>query len=159
MSNHEHEATYHGGDALAEIRGRATKPVSGAVFGDVIRIIWTTYYFGADSHWHNARTGDRETNETLSIEMEASQGDWEWLGSQASLLAAVEAVLGLHRRGEESEEVLPHSCIDGPCEHEDKECPYVTITPCYECSVTGENYFEWPCATVRAVTGALGGAL
>jgi hypothetical protein len=96
---------------LAPIREReaaaTTKKVSEAAFGDVLRIIWTTYYFGADLRWHNARTGHVEDAETLMQEIEASSGDWAWLepsNDRARLLSALDAVEALaqqwHARGE-----------------------------------------------------------
>jgi hypothetical protein len=48
-------------------------------FGEVVRIGWCTFYFGADSHWHNARTGALESrNELLRLAAEV-EGDWHRL--------------------------------------------------------------------------------
>jgi hypothetical protein len=94
---------------LAPIRERetaaATKQVSEAAFGDVLRIIWTTYYFGADLKWHNARTGHMEDAETLMQEIEASSGDWAWLESsndRTRLLSALDAVDKLAEQWQEN---------------------------------------------------------
>jgi len=70
---------------LGEIEAQQTKAVTDAMFGDVLRIIWTTYYFGADLQWHNARTGHVEQAETLLEEIEASEGDWGWLMQPADV--------------------------------------------------------------------------
>ena len=59
--------------------------VANARFGDVLRIVWTTYYFGADLQWHNARSGDVENAETLTEEIEASEGDWGWMTAPADV--------------------------------------------------------------------------
>ncbi|QDF19555.1 hypothetical protein PP353_gp45 [Arthrobacter phage Kumotta] len=116
-------------EPIQERLGAAEGRVRNPMFGDVLRIVWTTYYFGADLEWHNARSGEVENASTLVAEMEASEGDWEWLipgsgADTARLLAAVKAVVALH------------------------ECD-VDFGKCTDCDD------EWPCLTVSAVEAAL----
>lgn len=70
------------------------------------------------------------------------------------ILTGLDAVTKLHYADGETEDVIPFSCMDGPCEHGDEECPVVTVTGCYECS-TPEYIVEYPCPTIRAITEAL----
>lgn len=71
------------------------------------------------------------------------------------LLAALDAVTKLHYQREDTEDVIPWSCMDGPCEHDD-DCPEVAVKGCDECS-TPEYIVQWPCPTARAVTAAMEG--
>lgn len=78
------------------------------------------------------RNPDPIFNASMMLAIQGSQMD------VARLVAAVEAVLGLH----------PKSCeINGSagCEHGD-ECPVLVCAPCGE---------SWPCPTVAAVEAAL----
>lgn len=73
---------------LGEIEARhaavESKTVHNAVFGDILRTGWCTYYFGADNHWHNARTGQVvEDLEALEDERLAEDEVSEWLTPNA----------------------------------------------------------------------------
>lgn len=88
-------------EVLDGIKGRVEgKSVFTASFGDILRIAWTTYYFGADLKWHNARTGDVEDPALLELGIRAARDDWAWLTPAAPtdvarLTAAVDAALAL----------------------------------------------------------------
>ncbi|MER5837592.1 MULTISPECIES: hypothetical protein [Streptomyces] len=59
-----------------EAEARAGRVFPADAFGEVVRIGWATYYFGADNEWHNARTGAIETREALIKEACSANGDW-----------------------------------------------------------------------------------
>ena len=71
-------AAASGGSATAstEAEVRAGREFPADAFGEVVRIGWATYYFGADNEWHNARTGAIETREALIKEARSANGDW-----------------------------------------------------------------------------------
>lgn len=124
----------------ADIRGR--KSVANPSFGDVLRIVWTTYYFGADLQWRNARTGEVETADVLEAEMSAAEGDWEWMipGATARLLAAVDAVEAIH---------TPIDAVMNPGRHER------IVKVCTGCGTDDGNWQRYPCPTITALATAL----
>jgi hypothetical protein len=76
---------------------------------------------------------------------------------------AIAALYDLHRA--ESMPVLAFSCVNADCSHED-ECPEEEVVVCRECwglklEVDDEaglqSFDEWPCKTIRTITGALSG--
>lgn len=81
----------------AQLAADQSKTVNDAKFGDVLRTGWCTYYFGADSQWHNARTGEViQDLEALEDERQADDEVSVWLTTPtdvARLIGAVEAVL------------------------------------------------------------------
>jgi len=84
----------------AQLAADQSKTVHDAKFGDILRTGWCTYYFGADSKWHNARTGEIiEDLESLEEERQADDETSEWLSpwpasTVACLTAALESALG-----------------------------------------------------------------
>jgi len=68
----------------AEEHTKAEREFPADAFGEVVRIGWATYYFGADNEWHNARTGAIETREDLIKEARSANGDWYRLVPETS---------------------------------------------------------------------------
>lgn len=68
----------------AEEETKAERKFPADTFGEVVRIVWTTYYYGADNEWHNARTGAIETREDLIEEARTANGDWHRLVPEVS---------------------------------------------------------------------------
>lgn len=129
-------------ERLDAAEGRVHNPM----FGDVLRIVWTTYYFGADLKWHNARSGEVEDAQTLVAELEASEGDWEWLipgsgADTARLLAAVKAVVAVHE---------PMDALMNPGARHER-----VVKVCTGCGTDDGNWQRFPCPTVSAVEAAL----
>lgn len=139
---------------LAPIRERtqavSKKAVHNAAFGDVLCVEWTTYYFGADLQWHNARTGQVKSAKDVADAQGFADGDWEWLAhgstdDRSKLLAAVESIIA-----------LPHE--DYCCT---KGCPGFGLATCGKVHKNGDECDGKECSCflsgpLNAVAAALG---
>ena len=68
------------GEIEDRLNALESKTAHNAVFGDILRTGWCTYYFGADSKWHNARTGEAiQDLDALEDERLAEDEVSEWL--------------------------------------------------------------------------------
>lgn len=147
-------------DHLAEIQARCNRATEGP---------WTAEYSGEQGNCV-LPPGYQSTREAVAVtRLLSAQADAEFIAHSRTdlpaLLAAVEAVMGLHRP--DTVLAVTGDCALEDCDHEDlKDCETVEVRFCAACDELAEqvdpHYMEgsvalvhYPCSTVRAITAAL----